>query len=492
MLGQKNPKGAAAKAGASASKNPKVTKTAKQVKPAKASKKQKNKVKNEILLSLDIGSKEVKGVYGKVEGRRIIIQNAFKSKSAVPWYKNGRIEDVNSAKNALQTMMRTNRIKPGKTACTIDSTDIIRREVAIPKVEGKDISSLVSFEISQYLPIDISSYVIQHKVIKEFVENDTVKLQLLITVMPKVMAKGIFDLITQVQLTPYALDVHFNSLEKLIRMEIDSGEQGRKNWAKNIALVDLGANKTNIVMFSSGKYVFNTMIDYSEKNLYDVILNNSKVGGQVSQEDYEFILSHMFDPLPELNAPKPQPTQAMPQAGYGQPMPQTGYGQAVPQTGQAPYGQPMPQAGYGQPVTQMPYGQPMPQAGYGQPSLTPMDMPAASELVGTQLSPEEQRVYSKFGGKLQLNSALVESVKKLSDEIEKTIRYFSMKQVQNNVENIYLYGGNSKILGINGFMQKQLSVPTSDLPDMYCIDMRGADKNDLSQYINAIGAIIRL
>lgn len=124
----------------------------------KASKKTKNsKIKNRTVLSLDFGSHEIKGVYGKVENNKVLVNSIFKGSVENSWYRDGRVENMDAAKNNMINILKKNKIKNTDAVCTVESTDIIKREITIPKVEEKDILPLINYEIGQYLPIDIDS-----------------------------------------------------------------------------------------------------------------------------------------------------------------------------------------------------------------------------------------------------------------------------------------------------------------------------------------------
>lgn len=145
----------------------------------------------------------------------------------------------------------------------------------------------------------------------------------------------------------------------------------------------------------------------------------------------------------------------------------TGMHQPYPQGQQQGMQQPYPQ-GYQQGMQQQAMQQPYPQ-GYPQqngPSmLTPFDMPAINNgMFGERkagLLPEGaetivqatgiaslRETYMKFSDIFELNQSLIVSITQLADEIDKTTRYFMMRKVQNHVEKIYVYGGNSKIEGL--------------------------------------------
>lgn len=447
------------------------------------------KTKNEMVLSLDFGSGVINGVFGKVEGRKIIVKNIFKGETEKGWYQDGRIDNPEVGKLNITDILKKNKIKNTntKTICTIDSMDIIKREIVIPSVDEKDILSLVSYEIEQYLPIDINSYVIQYSVLDEFIENNAKKLQLLVVAMPKSMAEGLFHLVHGCQMTPYALDVHFNSLEKLIKMEISSGEDGKQNWEKNIALIDFGIQKTNVMLFSNGKYVFNSIIDYGGSVLHDIVKNKCNQADKLELEEIHNVLNGMFVSLQQQTIP----------AGFGNDEAMS-ISQLKGRTMQQGYPQSL-QQGYPQEY----------QYRNGYSTSAPFDISSndnalfherkasvlpegADTIVQATGIQSLGETYMKFSDIFELNRSLIESINRLTDEIEKTIRYFEMRKVQNHVEKIYIYGGNSKIKGLEQFIGNRFGIPTSSLPRLYCVETNPNKDFEYSQYLNALGAIIRL
>ena len=77
----------------------------------KASKKTKNsKIKNRTVLSLDFGSHEIKGVYGKVENNKVLVNSIFNGSVENSWYRDGRVENMDAAKNNMINILKKNKI----------------------------------------------------------------------------------------------------------------------------------------------------------------------------------------------------------------------------------------------------------------------------------------------------------------------------------------------------------------------------------------------
>ena len=115
-------------------------------------------------LSIYIGTKYVKCVTGQRINNKLKIDKTFKIKLPDDIYENGHIKNTDEMKSILQKALSDNGVKIKQVICTIESSYAIKREIIVPAVEGEDLSEMVSYEIGQYLPIDINSYVLQYKI----------------------------------------------------------------------------------------------------------------------------------------------------------------------------------------------------------------------------------------------------------------------------------------------------------------------------------------
>lgn len=67
---------------------------------------------------------------------------------------------------------------------------------------------------------------------------------------------------------PYALDVHFNSIQKLLMFDSEYSEIIQE---KNIAVIDLGHQFTNVYLFENGEYTFNSLIENGGMTIDNII-----------------------------------------------------------------------------------------------------------------------------------------------------------------------------------------------------------------------------
>ncbi len=224
-----------------------------------------SKKKDIKCLSIDIGSDYIKFAVGQKTDKKLKVDKTFKVRMPTGAYGNGHIKNIQDMKSTIQGALDANSVKIKDVVCTIESTDSIKRELIVPAVGQEDLAEMVSYEIGQYLPIDIGSYVLQHKVIREIEEEEnTRKYQLLVVALPKDIVKNIHTVFTEIGLNPYAMDIHSNGLDKIASEYDRFNDINIKD--ETVVFLDIGYETINVVILEKGKYEFNRLLKSGVKD----------------------------------------------------------------------------------------------------------------------------------------------------------------------------------------------------------------------------------
>ena len=219
-----------------------------------------------LLLGIDIGTKSVKFVSGKLKNGRIELDCLTYANDNNNSTINGKITNIQAMKNLFGTGLANNRIATKMALCSVETQGLIKRELIIPHVEDKDILNTVTYEIAQYLSIDVSSYVIQFKKMGLIVEGGVEKLKIMVAAMPRGIVESYMQTLQLAGLEPQIMDCHSNSLEKLYRLCRQSGETS-KFTEKDFVMIDMGHTSFNLTFFENGKYLFNRLLDIGGESI---------------------------------------------------------------------------------------------------------------------------------------------------------------------------------------------------------------------------------
>lgn len=269
-------------------KKPKKAKKEKPIKssrsPKRSSLKRGSSKRGGKLLCLDLGSYSMKGIVGVFDSEGIKVDTAFEAVLPEGFYENGRIRDKEEFRTLLGAAMTQNGIKVKDVVLTIDTSELIKREITFPDVEGIDLDEAITYEIGDHLPIDVASYVLQPRVMSHFVEDGRKKQRVLVAALPKDMVETFFFTLRDAGLRPLALDIHSNAIEKIFNSRyLPSLYQDGKTFV----FVDLGYKTTNIVIVEDQDYRFNRILRFGSSFL------SPSVRERISQESVVQILESM-------------------------------------------------------------------------------------------------------------------------------------------------------------------------------------------------------
>ena len=243
----------------------------KKIRPSKVKKSPKKK-KAGNCLAIDFGSRSLKFAVGENIGNKIRTEKLFYADIPKDVYENGHIRNSFELESIIQRVLSENEVQVKNVICTIESTDIINRELIVPVIDHEDMMDMITYEIGQYLPIDISSYVLQYKIIREFEDEGVKKYELIVAALPQTIAESMHKLLTDAGLNPIAMDINSNCIDKLFDGETSINSHFRID-DKTAAFLDMGYNSINVVILEKGVYRFNRIIKAGCGNIDEIISN---------------------------------------------------------------------------------------------------------------------------------------------------------------------------------------------------------------------------
>ncbi|MDE5977893.1 MAG: type IV pilus assembly protein PilM [Turicibacter sp.] len=220
-------------------------------------KSKKPQVQPKSVVSFDFGSDCVKIVEGRYLKKELKVTKAF-TVAHDHSIEDGTIANPNRLVELLRSQLHEHGIKAKYAICTINSTQIINRELLIPYVEEEEMETVVRYEIQQFLPINMADYLIQYVVLDEVIMNNEKRLKLNVVTFPEKIASSYYDLLTQLELKPFALDVTYNSISKLANYSHLLEEVTDKEGT--VAFVDMGAQSIDLNIFAKGNVQFTRLI----------------------------------------------------------------------------------------------------------------------------------------------------------------------------------------------------------------------------------------
>ncbi|ACD52279.1 MULTISPECIES: pilus assembly protein PilM [Clostridium] len=261
---------------------------------AKANEKSKSlKVKKEKkrkVVAFDIGSTNIKIAEGTYYKGILSIEKLIDIPTPVESIIDGNIEKKELLVSILQKALNENGINAKEGICTNNSSLIINREILIPDVKDEELDTVVRYEIQQYLPINLDDYVLQMTKIGEEFSDEGKKLEIRAIAYPEKMAKGYYDLLMDLNLKPFALDVNYNALNKLLN-HIEVINNCKLNIEESFVFIDMGSSSLDVNIYNNGVLKFTRIIKAGGKYLDEILYENMNI----PIEEIEKFKSHDID-----------------------------------------------------------------------------------------------------------------------------------------------------------------------------------------------------
>lgn len=226
---------------------------------------------NKANISIDFGSSSIKVIEGQAANTEINITKFESLDIPKDLYSDGKI--LNEAKliDIFREFLNINNFNMKLNAyAVVNSSSIINRKTSIPKVKEDEISSLISFQIEEFLPINQEDYVVDYLILDKIQADEKERINILLIAMPKEIVLSHLNLMKEVGLEPIALDLQGNVISKLLSFNENINNE-HKIQDNTIVSIDLGYTKTEVTISINENIEVSRAIDIGSKKIYESI-----------------------------------------------------------------------------------------------------------------------------------------------------------------------------------------------------------------------------
>ncbi|BCZ45240.1 hypothetical protein psyc5s11_13070 [Clostridium gelidum] len=231
----------------------------------------KRSEKKRKVVAFDIGQTAIKIVEGIYYKENLSVNKFVEIPTPKGAVLDGMLVNKEALIYILQKVLSENSITAKEGICTNNSTSIINRELLIPKVEDEELETVVRYEIQQYLPINLDDYVLQMNILGEEEFEGSQKLNVRAIAYPEKMARGYYELLQALNLKPYALDVNYNALNKLINY-VDVINEYEYNPKESIVFIDMGATSLDVNIYNEEILQFTRIIKTGGTSIDEILM----------------------------------------------------------------------------------------------------------------------------------------------------------------------------------------------------------------------------
>lgn len=246
-----------------------------------------------MAVAIDIGNRKIKIVKGDMDKRGgVVINKYINADTPEGCIENGHIKNYTEMQIFFRNLINTNKLKGNAAYITVRSSDIVSREITVPVLKKDKLVKVIQNEIVGVFG-NISNYYIDYAIMGKDMEEYLSVYKIMAYAIPKDMVIGYHDLFNAANLKPSVLDVHRNSIHKLLKERAQIN--GTDISDKGIILVDIGSNNMDLDLIADCRSVFKRSIiighelGTSSMN-YDVTGAHSGLFDEDGEGEFDFLL----------------------------------------------------------------------------------------------------------------------------------------------------------------------------------------------------------
>ncbi len=232
-------------------------------------------------IAFDIGAENIKIADAVYEKGKIVVNDFWIIPTPPNSFENGNILKPDLIAEAVSQKVDIRRLKAKGAVVLVTGDSVIDREVVLPKMTEKELKNVIMFEADQYFPVDLTTYKVDYKIIEEISDEDGKKYRVFIVAVPIDILDGYINLMNEFGMKIEVMDIPANALAKFVTLE--AGLSSPENNS-SLAVIDLGASTSRVIMIDGGKFRFERMIKFGINDLTEVMMQHSNLKFKDAEE----------------------------------------------------------------------------------------------------------------------------------------------------------------------------------------------------------------
>jgi len=227
---------------------------------------------------------------GKVlkNGKNIVIHKALTIPTPEGCYSDGVLVNIEVLAKAMKIAMDEHRFNSNNVAFSISTTRLATKEVLIPNVKLNKIAQIVEANATEYFPVNLDEYIIQHTYLEKVEDQGQEKIKILVAAAPTEVVESYYALAKALGLKVAFVDYAGNSTYQIMRQQV--GEE--------VSLVIQVENDGTVVnIFSHNVLQLQRTVPYGKSLLVNAVMEKYglKYDQAVAKLQDETVLHSRFD-----------------------------------------------------------------------------------------------------------------------------------------------------------------------------------------------------
>lgn len=210
-------------------------------------------LKQESSIGLDIGSSSLKLIELEKKGKEKILKSFFYSE-LTPGLPLG---------SSLRDFLKSKKLEGRQVNISVSGQSVVTRYLSWPRMTVVELKNAMQFEAKEYIPFPLEEVVLDCAIIKDNFENG--KMLVVLAAIKKTILQERLGLLEKEGLIPKLIDVDCFCLANIFNKSCFALDASVRE--KTIALLNIGAQTTNMAIIDNGALRFSRDISFGVKGL---------------------------------------------------------------------------------------------------------------------------------------------------------------------------------------------------------------------------------
>ena len=201
--------------------------------------------REKLCVGVDIGASSVKLCQVKKSGRGHVLERFGMVSLPSETVVDGALMNSARVVEALQELIQMHKVKHRQVALSISGHSVIIKKIPLPQMTRQELEASIQWEAEQFIPFDINDVYIDVQIVNQTSAQQG-QMDVVLVAAKKDFVNEYTSVILEAGLEPVVCDVDAFAVETVFGMnyEVPTGE--------SLALVNVGASKTNINIIANG------------------------------------------------------------------------------------------------------------------------------------------------------------------------------------------------------------------------------------------------
>lgn len=205
------------------------------------------------LLGLDIGSHSIKLIEIKHDGAKKILLAAGSIPTPPKALNSSVSGDHEAVAVVIRQLMKEAGVKSSSVAIALPESQVFTRVIEVPALSTRELSSAISWEAEQYIPLPLDQVNIDYSILRDAKETGTDKMDVLLVACPKVLLEKYLSIVEMAELIPVAAETEIIAASRSLVSSISTIKGA-------VLIASLGAQTTDLAILRNGIIAFTRSI----------------------------------------------------------------------------------------------------------------------------------------------------------------------------------------------------------------------------------------